>query len=236
MTLQINKIVKTLGSKILLDDVSYQVEPGQIVGLLGPNGAGKSTSFYVALGLTYHQSGIVLLDKTDITTLPTFKRARLGIAYLPQDSSIFTKLTVEENLLIAIESTHNQDTNCLESLILQFDLNAIRKSFGYMLSGGEKRRVEIARALATKPKYLLLDEPFAGIDPIAITEIKKIILNLKKSGIGILITDHNIKDVLPIVDLCYIIYDGKVFTKGTPAELLMNAEVKKIYLGEDFKL
>jgi lipopolysaccharide export system ATP-binding protein len=236
MSLKINKIIKTLGSKVLLNNISYQVQPGQIIGLLGPNGAGKSTSFYVALGLTYHQAGVVLLDEIDITTLPTFKRARLGIAYLPQDSSIFSQLTVEENLVIALENTPNQDIKHLESLIMQFGLNNIRNSYGYMLSGGEKRRVEIARALVIKPKYLLLDEPFAGIDPIAITEIKTIILNLKNSGIGILITDHNIKDVLPIVDLCYIIYDGKVFTQGTPEELLTNSQVKKIYFGENFKL
>jgi len=236
MSLRVQAITKTIGSKIILDKISYQVNPSQIVGLLGPNGAGKSTSFYVALGLTYHQSGTILLNDQDITNLPTFKRARIGLGYLPQDSSIFHKLTVEENLLIALENSNRNNTITLDTLIENFSLQKVKYTMGCNLSGGERRRVEIARSLAIEPKYLLLDEPFAGIDPIAIAGIKEILLNLKNAGLGILITDHNIKDVLPILDLCYIIYNGKVFAEGTPNELLSNPQVKKIYLGEDFTL
>jgi lipopolysaccharide export system ATP-binding protein len=236
MSLKVEKITKIIGDKKILDQISYEVKAGKVVGLLGPNGAGKSTSFYAALGLTYHQSGLVLLDDQDITSLPTFKRARIGIAYLPQDSSIFHKLTVEENLLIALENFNCNQKLELEFLIKSFALEKIRKSKGSNLSGGERRRVEIARSIAIKPKYLLLDEPFAGIDPIAINEIKDIIFKLKESGLGILITDHNIKDVLPILDLCYIIYNGKVFAEGSPDELLSNPQVKKIYLGANFTL
>jgi len=235
MTLSIRNISKRIYGRNLVNDVSFEVKRGEIVGLLGPNGAGKSTSFYITAGLTNATTGSIYLDDQDISTFPAYKRASLGIVYLPQESSIFQSMTVEENIMIALEMKEN-DKNIrnqdLEKLLEEFTITHIRDRKGIALSGGERRRVEIARCIATKPSYILLDEPFAGIDPIAVGDIKKLILQLKNSDIGVLITDHNVKDALSIIERGYVIYHGCVLASGTTTDLINNTKVKELYLGD----
>jgi lipopolysaccharide export system ATP-binding protein len=217
--------------------VSIAVEQGQVVGLLGPNGAGKTTSFYMIVGLISPDSGKVMLDEDDITALPMYQRARRGISYLPQEPSVFRKLSVEENLLAVLEtlplrSRERQDR--MNQLIDQLGLDTVRRNKGYTLSGGERRRVEIARSLVISPHFLLLDEPFSGIDPIQVLELQKIISDLKQSGIGILVTDHNVRETLAVTDRAYIINNGKIFRAGSPDVLGNDPEVRRVYLGENF--
>ena len=230
---------KIYGKRTVVKDSSVSVTPGEIVGLLGPNGAGKTTTFYMITGLIKPDEGRVLLDGEDITPLPMYARARKGIGYLPQEASIFRKMTVEENLLAVLElmpiSAKERKERC-ETLLEELNIQHIRRSFGYMLSGGERRRCEIARSLATKPTYILLDEPFAGIDPITVEEIMQIVIRLKERGIGILITDHNVHETLSITDRAYILIDGTIYRAGSAGELANDAEIRKLYLGETFKL
>lgn len=237
--LKIIKISKKFGNRRVVQDVSFEIESGQVVGLLGPNGAGKTTSFYMVVGLVKPDEGEILLNELNITEFPMYKRARAGLSYLAQEPSIFRKLTVEENLLVALEA-HNfssQDRReRLELLLNDFRINHIRSSYGYALSGGERRRVEIARALAGKPHFLLLDEPFAGIDPIAVSDIQNIIRDLKVKGIGILITDHNVRETLGICDYAYILKDGQIQVTGTSDEIANSELARKFYLGENFRL
>jgi lipopolysaccharide export system ATP-binding protein len=235
--LETREISKTYRSRKVVDDVSVHVEEGEVVGLLGPNGAGKTTSFYIIVGLIPPDSGSVFLDREDITPLPMYQRARRGISYLPQEPSVFRKLTVEENLLAILETLGigaSERRNRLESLLERLGLDAVRHSRGYMLSGGERRRVEIARSLVINPNFLLLDEPFSGIDPIQVLEIQRIIFDLKRSGIGILVTDHNVRETLAVTDRAYIINSGKIFRAGSPEALGRDAEVRRVYLGESF--
>ncbi len=237
MTLAVQNIGKIVGGRRIVQDVSFDVKKGEIVGLLGPNGAGKSTVFYITIGLTGSDVGSIFLDDMDISKLPAYKRARLGIVYLPQESSIFQNISVEGNIMMALEvkAKDSLEANeALEKLLEDFGISHLRSIKGIALSGGERRRVEIARCIATKPSYILLDEPFAGIDPIAIGDIKKLILQLKNHGIGVLITDHNVKDALSIVDRGYVLYNGSVLASGPTAELILNPQVKKLYLGDDF--
>ncbi|MGO9269846.1 MAG: LPS export ABC transporter ATP-binding protein [Terriglobia bacterium] len=235
-TVDLNKSFK--GRKVV-DDINLRIGQGEVVGLLGPNGAGKTTTFYMVVGLTNPDSGRVLLDGVDITSFPMYLRARNGISYLPQEPSIFRKLTVEENILAVLETlpfTANRRRERLEELIEELGLQQVRRSYGYLLSGGERRRVEIARSLVISPSFILLDEPFSGIDPLTVIDIQKIILQLKGSGIGILLTDHNVRETLQVTDRAYIINNGRIFRAGTPEELGNDAEVKKIYLGDNFRL
>jgi lipopolysaccharide export system ATP-binding protein len=230
---------KIYGKRIVVKDSSVSVSPGEIVGLLGPNGAGKTTTFYMITGLVKPNKGRVLLNDVDITPLPMYARARLGIGYLPQEASIFRKMTVEENLLAVLELmpfTKAERNEHVERLLEEFNIAHIRRSTGYMLSGGERRRCEIARALATQPKYILLDEPFAGIDPITVEEIMQIVIRLKDKGIGVLITDHNVHETLSITDRAYILIDGTIYKAGTAEELANDEEIRRLYLGETFKL
>jgi len=238
-TLQTEEISKSYRGRRVVDDLSLCVEQGEVVGLLGPNGAGKTTSFYMIVGLVRPDSGRVLLDGEDITQLPMYERARRGISYLPQEPSIFRRLTVEENLAAILEMmplTPAERRSRLNRLIEQMGLEKVRGNKGYMLSGGERRRVEIARSLVIQPAFLLLDEPFSGIDPIQVLEIQRIIFDLKRSGIGILVTDHNVRETLAVTDRAYIIHNGRVFRAGTPEALSSDPEVKRIYLGESFTL
>lgn len=232
------EISKSYRRRKVVSDVSVSVEQGEVVGLLGPNGAGKTTTFYIIVGLVSPDSGRVMLDDEDITDLAMYERARGGISYLPQEPSVFRKLTVEENLMAILEtlslSGHDRRTR-RDRLIEQLGLDTVRRSKGYMLSGGERRRVEIARSLVINPHFLLLDEPFSGIDPIQVLEIQRIIFDLKRSGIGILITDHNVRETLTVTDRAYIINNGKIFRKGTPDELGHDLEVRRVYLGESFR-
>ena len=232
------EISKSYRRRKVVSDVSVSVQQGEVVGLLGPNGAGKTTSFYIIVGLVSPDSGRVMLDDEDITDLAMYERARRGISYLPQEPSVFRKLTVEENLTAILEtlslSGHDRRTR-RDRLIEQLGLETVRRSKGYMLSGGERRRVEIARSLVINPHFLLLDEPFSGIDPIQVLEIQRIIFDLKRSGIGILITDHNVRETLAVTDRAYIINNGKIFRKGTPDELGHDMEVRRVYLGESFR-
>ncbi|OGF66070.1 MAG: LPS export ABC transporter ATP-binding protein [Candidatus Fischerbacteria bacterium RBG_13_37_8] len=237
--IQVDNITKSYNSRRVVDGISLEVKSGEIVGLLGPNGAGKTSTFYIILGLIEAEGGKVSIDDIDITGLPMFKRARLGINYLPQESSVFRKLTVKENILAVLEVmdiSRNEREEKLQGLLKSMGLSGLMNSKAYSLSGGERRRVEIARALATQPQFMLLDEPFSEIDPIAISELQKTIKLLADSNIGILITDHNVRDTLKITDRAYIINNGKIFASGTPLELANNEEVKKIYLGKDFQL
>ena len=232
-------IEKRLGGREILRGVGIEVHAGEVVGLLGPNGAGKTTTFYVMVGLMRPDVGKVLLDDVDITTMPMYRRARLGVSYLPQEPSVFRKLTVEENLLAILETlplSHEERSERLASLLEELSIAHLAKNKAFTLSGGERRRVEITRALVTSPSFMLLDEPFAGIDPIAVSEIQKIIFHLKDRGIGILITDHNVLQTLKITDRAYIVTDGAIFRSGTPAELAADEEVRRIYLGTDFRL
>lgn len=235
--LQTNEISKAYRGRKVVDDVSVWIQQGEVVGLLGPNGAGKTTSFYVIVGLISPDSGSVKLDNEDITNLPMFKRARRGISYLPQEPSVFRKLTVEENLLAILETLpingHERATR-MNRLVEQLGLDKVRHNKGFALSGGERRRVEIARSLVIEPSFLLLDEPFSGIDPIQVIELQKIIYELKQQGIGILITDHNVRETLAVTDRAYIINNGKIFRTGSPTELGRDPEVRRVYLGENF--
>ncbi len=234
-----NGLVKSFSGKTVVRDVSFEVSGGQIVGLLGPNGAGKTTSFYMVVGLIRCDSGTVTMNGTDISMLPMYQRAKAGLAYLPQEASVFRKMTVEDNILTVLETlnlSEGERKERLHRLLDEFNLNSIANQKGFTLSGGERRRVEVARALALNPKFLLLDEPFAGVDPIAVGDIQKTIEMLKKRGIGILITDHNVRETLQICDLGYLLNDGKILEKGTPQELASSQSAREKYLGEKFKL
>jgi lipopolysaccharide export system ATP-binding protein len=238
-TLRTETIVKAYKSRKVVNEVSIEVKQGEIVGLLGPNGAGKTTSFYIAVGLIKPDSGKVFLDEKDITKVPMYKRAQMGIGYLPQEASIFRKLSVEDNILAVLEMTtlnKKERLSKLESLIAEFRLEHVRKSNGDVLSGGERRRTEIARCLATNPDFILLDEPFAGIDPIAVEDIQKIVTQLKDKNIGVLITDHNVQETLSIIERAYLLFEGKVLKAGTAEELSQDEQVRKVYLGENFVL
>ena len=239
MKLRSENIVKIYGDKEVVKGVSVEVNKGEIVGLLGPNGAGKTTSFYMIVGLIKPNSGKVFFDGDDISTLPMYKRAQLGIGYLAQEASIFRKMTVEDNLLSVLEMTDlsksEQKQKC-EDLLDEFGLQKIRKNIGGLLSGGERRRTEIARCLATDPSFILLDEPFAGVDPIAVEDIQDIVSKLKEKNIGILITDHNVHETLSITDRAYLLYDGQILKSGTSEELVSDEMVRKLYLGRNFEL
>ena len=235
--LETREISKSYRGRTVVNDVSVSVEQGEVVGLLGPNGAGKTTSFYMIVGLISPDSGKVLLDKEEITSLPMYQRARKGISYLPQEPSVFRKLTVEDNLMAILETlslNSRQRRERMNLLIEQLGLETVRLNKGYMLSGGERRRVEIARSLVINPNFLLLDEPFSGIDPIQVLEIQRIIFELKRSGIGILVTDHNVRETLAVTDRAYIINEGRIFRAGSPEALGRDPEVKRVYLGEGF--
>jgi lipopolysaccharide export system ATP-binding protein len=237
--LETSHISKSYSGRKVVNDVSANVSQGEVVGLLGPNGAGKTTSFYIIVGLITADSGKVMMDGKDLTNMPMYQRARHGISYLPQEASVFRKLTVQENLLAILQTRRmsgRERREKMNQLIEELGLETVRNSKGYQLSGGERRRVEIARSLAIDPAFLLLDEPFSGIDPIQVLELQRIIFDLKKSGIGILVTDHNVRETLMVVDRAYIINEGKIFRTGTPDELGRDAEVKRVYLGESFTL
>jgi lipopolysaccharide export system ATP-binding protein len=239
LTIHTSELVKRYGKRTVVNHVSVEVNQGEIVGLLGPNGAGKTTTFYMVVGLIRPDEGRVFLNEQDITQLPMFKRARMGIGYLPQEASVFRKLSVEDNILAVLEMTklsRKERKDKLESLLNEFRLQHVRKSAGDVLSGGERRRTEIARALAVDPKFILLDEPFAGIDPIAVEDIQSIVARLKFRNIGILITDHNVTETLSICDRAYLLIEGKIFKHGTAEELAENDQVKKLYLGRNFEL
>jgi lipopolysaccharide export system ATP-binding protein len=239
-TLGVTNLHKSFGKKEVVKGVNFTMNNGEVAGLLGPNGAGKTTIFYMIVGFYTPNIGNVFLDSADITDMQMYKRARLGIAYLPQEASIFRKLTVEQNIWAILESRQDIDNDQkkerLESLLNEFNIGRIRTQYGYTLSGGERRRTEIARALATEPKFLLLDEPFAGIDPIAVFEIKQIIRRLAEKGIGVLITDHNVRDTLEITNEAFIIADGVIFAKGDRDVILNNEMVRQIYLGSEFRM
>ncbi len=237
--LRARSLAKSFRKKRVVDDVSLEVNKGEVVGLLGPNGAGKTTTFHMVVGLTRPETGSVFLNDEDITDLPMYLRARSGINYLPQEPSIFRKLTVEENVLAILETLNlrpGEKQQKLASLLNELGLANIAKSRGYTLSGGERRRAEITRALVTSPSFMLLDEPFAGIDPIAVGDIQKIIHHLKNRKIGILVTDHNVRETLKITDRAYIMNEGRIFRAGSPAALASDDEVRRVYLGEDFRL
>ena len=237
--LLINKVSKTYGNKKVVRDISISINRREVVGLLGPNGAGKTTTFYIIVGLVKPDTGSIILDKLDVSNLPIYLRGKLGISYLPQEASIFRGMSVEDNLLSIIEikeKDKNKQNIILQNLLNEFDINHVRKSKSIVLSGGERRRLEIARTLATNPKYLLLDEPLTGIDPVSIEEIKIIIKKLKNRNIGILITDHNVRETLKIVDKIYIVNEGAIFYEGDPLSAINNEKIKKFYLGENFKL
>jgi lipopolysaccharide export system ATP-binding protein len=239
MKLQAKNITKTYRGRKVVNDISVTVNQGEIVGLLGPNGAGKTTSFYMIVGLVKPLSGHIYLEDTDITKFPMYKRAQSGIGYLAQEASVFRKLTVEQNIKSVLELTKlskEEQHDKTEALLEEFGLNHIRKNRGDLLSGGERRRTEIARALATDPKFVLLDEPFAGVDPVAVEDIQKIVAHLKKRNIGILITDHNVQETLAITDRTYLMFEGKILKTGTPEELAQDEMVRKVYLGQNFEL
>lgn len=239
MLLRTDNIVKKYRQRTVVNNVSVHVEQGEIVGLLGPNGAGKTTSFYIIVGLIKPLSGKVFLDNRDITTEPMYRRAQLGVGYLAQEASVFRTLSVEDNIKAVLEFTKlskSAQKEKLETLIAEFGLQNVRKSKGIQLSGGERRRTEIARALATDPKFILLDEPFAGIDPIAVEDIQHIVSNLKTRNIGILITDHNVHETLSITDRAYLLFEGSVMKSGTSVDLANDEEVRKVYLGQNFEL
>ena len=239
MKLHTNTIQKTYKGRAVVKGVTIEVNQGEIVGLLGPNGAGKTTSFYMIVGLVKPDIGSVFLDDLDITNYPMYKRAQLGIGYLPQEVSVFRKLSVEDNILAILEMTKlnkAQRLERLEQLLEEFSLTHVRKNLGHSLSGGEKRRTEIARALATNPKFVLLDEPFAGVDPIAVEDIQSIIADLRNKNIGILSTDHNVQETLSITDRAYLLFEGNILKAGTAEELASDEQVRKVYLGQNFEL
>ena len=239
MQLRAENIIKKYRSRIVVNGVSVAVDQGEIVGLLGPNGAGKTTSFYMMVGLVKPNGGKVFLDTQEITDMPMYKRAQMGVGYLAQEASIFRKLSVEDNILAVLQMTglsKQSQQEKLESLLDEFGLQHIRKNRGDLLSGGERRRTEIARALATDPKFILLDEPFAGVDPIAVEDIQHIVSKLKKKNIGILITDHNVHETLSITDRAYLLFEGSILKAGTSEELASDEQVRKVYLGKNFEL
>jgi len=239
MILRTEKIVKKYRQRTVVNDVSVEVKQGEIVGLLGPNGAGKTTSFYIIVGLIKPFSGKVFLDEDEITEEPMYRRAQRGIGYLAQEASVFRKLSVEDNIKAVLEFTRltkGEQKDKLESLLEEFGLQTVRKSLGIQLSGGERRRTEIARSLAVSPKFILLDEPFAGVDPIAVEDIQNIVSHLKDKNIGVLITDHNVHETLSITDRSYLLFEGKVLKSGTSQELADDEQVRKVYLGEKFEL
>lgn len=239
MKLWTYKIFKQYKSRIVVNDVSVEVNQGEIVGLLGPNGAGKTTSFYMIVGLVKPDSGKVFLDDKEITSLPMYKRAQLGIGYLPQEVSVFRKLSVEDNIKAVLEMqkiSKAEKADRLEELLNEFSLQHVRKNIGIKLSGGEKRRTEIARALASNPGFILLDEPFAGVDPIAVEDIQHIVAKLKNKNIGVLITDHNVQETLSITDRAYLLFEGSILKQGTAEDLANDPQVRKVYLGQNFVL
>lgn len=239
MKLKAHHITKSYGSRKVVDSVSIEVNQGEIVGLLGPNGAGKTTSFYMIVGLIKPNSGQIFLDDTDITKYPMYQRAQNGIGYLAQEASVFRKLSVEDNIRSVLELTKlspSEQTEKTEALLEEFGLTHIRNSRGDLLSGGERRRTEIARALATDPKFVLLDEPFAGVDPVAVEDIQKIVAHLKSKNIGILITDHNVQETLAITDQTFLMFEGRILKAGKPEELANDEMVRKVYLGQNFEL
>ena len=239
MRLYCTDLIKIYGKRTVVKGVSFEVNQGEIVGLLGPNGAGKTTSFYMITGLIKPNGGKIFLDDEEITDLPMFKRSQKGLGYLAQEASVFRKMSVEDNIMSVMEHTDltkEQRKERLESLIAEFRLEKVRKSYGIQLSGGGRRRCEIARALAVDPKFILLDEPFAGVDPIAVEDIQHIIAKLKNKNIGIIITDHNVHETLAITDRAYLLYDGNILESGTPEQLANNPEVRKRYLGQNFEL
>ena len=239
MKLHTKGLVKKYGSRTVVNDVSIEVEQGEIVGLLGPNGAGKTTSFYMTVGLVKPNSGQIFLDDKEITKLPVYKRAQLGVGYLAQESSVFRTLSIEDNLKAVLELSKfskKEQRDRVESLLDEFGLQKIRKSKGIQLSGGERRRCEIARALAIDPKFILLDEPFAGVDPIAVEDIQAIVRKLKDKNIGVLITDHNVQETLSITDRTYLLFEGKILKAGSAKDLADDEEVRRVYLGKNFKL
>ncbi|MDH2998940.1 ABC transporter ATP-binding protein [Pasteurellaceae bacterium LFhippo2] len=240
ITLYAEHLAKSYKSRKVVKDVSFNVKAGEIVGLLGPNGAGKTTSFYMVVGLVRHDQGKIRINEQDISLLPMHERAKQGIGYLPQEASIFRRLSVYDNLMSVLQIRKDlndkQRKDRADELIAEFHIEHIRNSLGQSLSGGERRRVEIARALAANPQFILLDEPFAGVDPISVIDIKKIIVNLKERGLGVLITDHNVRETLDVCERAYIVGSGEMIASGTPAQVLENADVKRVYLGEQFKL
>ncbi len=230
---------KRFRNRVVVDGVSLDIHAGEVVGLLGPNGAGKTTSFYMIVGLLRPDSGRIFLEGREVTDLPMYRRSRLGMGYLPQESSVFRKLTVEENLLAILETldlSHDERMTRLEELLAELELTPLARHKAYTLSGGERRRLEITRALVTSPRYLLLDEPFTGIDPIAIGDIQEIVARLKERGIGVLITDHNVRETLAITDRAYILHDGRLLASGTATEVASDPKAREIYLGEKFSL
>jgi lipopolysaccharide export system ATP-binding protein len=239
LKLQAADLSKSYRGRKVVDDVSLEIQQGEVVGLLGPNGAGKTTTFYIIVGLARPDLGRVLLDGEDITDLPMYLRARSGISYLPQEPSVFRKLTAEENLMAVLETlpiTTEQRRDRVEELLAQMGLEGVRNSPAHVLSGGERRRLEIARSLVLSPSFVLLDEPFSGIDPLTVVDLQKIIADLSQASIGVLVTDHNVRETLAVTDRAYIINNGKIFRAGTPAELSGDAEVRRVYLGEGFRL
>lgn len=239
LQLRSEHLLKVYKNRAVVNDVSVEVNQGEIVGLLGPNGAGKTTSFYQIVGLIPPDSGKIFLGEQEITNLPMYKRAQLGIGYLPQEASVFRQLSVEDNIAAVLEMTNltkAQQKEQLELLLSEFGLHRVRTSMGNVLSGGERRRTEIARALATNPKFILLDEPFAGIDPIAVEDIQRIVVKLKEKNIGVLITDHNVQETLSITDRAYLLFEGKILKQGTADELANDEQVRRLYLGQNFVL
>jgi lipopolysaccharide export system ATP-binding protein len=237
--LRAEHLVKRYGKRRVVDDVSLEVHPGEVVGLLGPNGAGKTTTFYIIVGLIRHSRGKILLDGDDITHKPMYKRARRGIGYLSQEPSVFRKLTVEDNILAILETlpiTRAERKERLELMLDELGLRRVRKNKAFALSGGERRRLEITRALVTQPRYMLLDEPFAGVDPIAVDDLQAIVASLRDRGLGILITDHNVRETLAITDRAYLLYDGRILQSGDAHALINDPEARRLYLGEDFRL
>jgi len=237
--LSIKNLNKSYGKKLVVRDISLDIKQGEVVGLLGPNGAGKTTCFYMIVGLVAASKGNIFINDLEITDMPMYQRARLGIGYLPQEASIFRGMNVEENIYAILEIAEPNEfkrQEKLEQLLNEFSIQHIRKSSALALSGGERRRVEIARALATNPSFILLDEPFAGVDPIAVNDIRQMVTHLKDRNIGVLITDHNVRETLSIVDHAYIVYDGKILTAGSRDEIVNNNDVRRVYLGEDFKI
>ena len=239
MILRADNLIKTYKGRSVVKGISVEVNQGEIVGLLGPNGAGKTTSFYMIVGMIKPNSGKIFLDDMDITDLPMYKRAQLGIGYLPQEASVFRKLSIEDNIKAVLEMTKlskNEQEERLETLIAEFNLNHVRKNLGDQFSGGERRRTEIARCLATNPKFILLDEPFAGVDPIAVEDIQLVVKKLKEKNIGILITDHNVHETLSITDRAYLLFSGSVIKQGSAEDLANDEQVRKVYLGQNFEL
>ncbi|WP_162416485.1 LPS export ABC transporter ATP-binding protein [Cyclobacterium roseum] len=239
MILRAENLVKIYKKKRVVNDISVSVEQGEIVGLLGPNGAGKTTSFYMIVGLIQPNGGKVFLNEEEITPLPMYRRAKFGIGYLAQEASVFRKLSVEENIMAVLEMTSlpkNEQKDKVDQLLEEFSLTHVRKNLGMVLSGGERRRTEIARALSVNPKFVLLDEPFAGVDPIAVEEIQSIVAKLKDKNIGILITDHNVNETLSITDRAYLMFEGRLLKAGTAEELAADEQVRKVYLGKNFEL